>query len=65
MESAFFKNANNPKCIGLVMTNRSRSSQYPCVTETGWTFPHEMARLHISFPKIRNTEYRDYEFFLK
>ena len=34
-EPTSYKNPENPKCIDLMLTNRQRSFQNPCVIETG------------------------------
>ena len=37
-----FKNQKNPPCIDLILTNRPRSFQNSCATETGFSDFHKM-----------------------
>lgn len=41
--STCFKNATNPTCIDIMLTNTYRSFQNFCVIETGFSAIHKMA----------------------
>ena len=52
-----FKNPQNPPCIDLILTNRPRSFQNSCATETGFPDFHKMTLtvMKKSFRKYKPT----------
>ena len=62
-----FKNPENPSCIDLILTNKSRSFQSKCVIETGLSDFHRMkiSVLKMYFRKLppKVTNYRDLKKF--
>ena len=66
-EKTCFKNPNNPSCIDLIITNRSKSFQNSMVIETGLSDFHKMCitimKMYYSKQKPRIINYRKFKDF--
>ena len=66
-EPTCFKSIDNPSCVDLILTNKSRFFQYTTVIETGLSDFHKLTvtqmkyTFHKQQPKILN--YRNYKIF--
>ena len=60
-----FKNHENPSCINLILTNKPRSFQTKCVSETGLSDFHRISVLKMHFRKLppKIISYKDFKKF--
>lgn len=59
-EPTFYKNLGKPCCIDFILTNKPRSFQNSCGTETGLSYFHIMiiTATKMAFQKLKNASYK-------